>query len=86
MHISRRAAERVSVSVRLRRHAGAPPLDDAGQSPAPPVRLTREEFAAIYGAGPGGIERIMAFANNQMSRRRMARGGNHDSTSRDRCL
>jgi len=86
MHISRRAAERAPVSVRLRRHAGAPPLDDVGQSPAPPVRLTGEESAAICWAGPEGIGRIMAFANNHASPRRIARGGNHDRTSRHDCV
>jgi len=56
--------ERASVSIRLRRRAGAPLLDDAGRSPALPVRLTREEFAAAYGADPADIERVVAFANN----------------------
>jgi hypothetical protein len=85
MPISRRSAERASVSVRLRRHAGAPPLDNAGQPPVPPVRLTREESAAIYGADPGGIGRIMAFANHT-SPRRIPRGGNDDGTSRRLCV
>jgi hypothetical protein len=54
-------AERASVSIRLRRRPGAPPLGDPAQSAEPPARLTPEEFAATYGADPADIERIETF-------------------------
>ena len=56
-------AERASVSIRIRRRAGAPPLGDFSQSAQPPARLTHEEFAATYGADPADIERVKAFAS-----------------------
>ncbi len=57
-------AERVSVSIRVRRRGDAPPIGDFAQSSVPPARLTREEFATTYGADPADIERIEAFAND----------------------
>ena len=52
-------AEQASASIRVRRRPGAPPLGDPSH---PPARLTREEFAATYGADPADIERVEAFA------------------------
>jgi kumamolisin len=54
--------EQVSVSIRLRRRPGAPPLPDPAQVAAlPGGGLSREEFAATYGADPADIARIEAF-------------------------
>ena len=50
-------AERVEVTVRVRRRLGAA-APAAGNQP-----LTREEFRAAYGADPADIEKIEAFAN-----------------------
>jgi len=47
--------ERVRVTVRVRSKHASPPL---------PGHLSREEFAAAYGAGEGDLERIDAFAND----------------------
>ena len=56
--------ERISVSIRVRRRTGAPPLPDLARSPAPAGGVvSREEFAATYGADPADIERVEAFAN-----------------------
>ena len=57
-------AERASVSIRLRRRTDAPPVGDFSQSSALSTRLTREEFAAAFGADPADIERIEAFASD----------------------
>ncbi len=46
--------ERVMVTVRVRSKHASPPL---------PGHLSREEFAAAYGAGEGDLERVDAFAN-----------------------
>jgi kumamolisin len=46
--------ERVTVTVRVRSKHASPPL---------PGHLSREDFAAAYGAGEGDLERIDAFAN-----------------------
>jgi len=54
-------AERVSVSIGLRRRPGAPPLGGFSQ---PPARMTHEEFAAVYGADPADIARVEAFADD----------------------
>ncbi len=50
-------AERVEVTVRVRRKAGAP-TPTVGAEP-----LTREQFRAAYGADPADIEKIENFAN-----------------------
>ena len=53
-------AEQMSVSIRLRRRPGAPALPDPVTLP-PDGGLTREEFAATYGADPADIERVEEF-------------------------
>ncbi len=56
--------ERLLVSVRLRRRSGAPALPDPSQAVAPVGgSLSREEFAATYGADPADIARVEAFAS-----------------------
>ena len=50
--------ERVSVSVRLRRRPDAPQLPEPGSA----RHLSRAEYAAIYGADPEDIARVVAFA------------------------
>ena len=58
------SAERLSVSIRLRRRPGAPPLPDPSRSAAAVGGgLSREEFAATYGADPADIARVEAFAS-----------------------
>ena len=54
--------ERASVSICLRRRPGAPALPDLSRPDRLPVRLTRGEFAAVYGAGPADIAAVEAFA------------------------
>jgi kumamolisin len=55
-------AEQLSVSIRLRRRPGAPPLPDPARVAASPGGgMSREEFAATYGADPADIARIEAF-------------------------
>src|SRR5580704_347084 len=56
--------ERLTVSVRLRRRLGAPPLPDLSQLVLPSGgRLSREEFGAAFGAGPADIARVEGFAD-----------------------
>jgi kumamolisin len=56
--------ERLSVSIVLRRRPGAPPLPDLSQTGAPVGgHLSREEFAAVYGAAPDDIAQITQFAS-----------------------
>ena len=47
--------EIIDVTVLLRRRAGEPP-------PAGSARVSREEFAGLYGADPADVERIQEFA------------------------
>jgi kumamolisin len=54
--------ERASVSVCLRSRLGAPPLPDLSQPDRRPARLTRADIAAVYGADPGDIAAVEAFA------------------------
>jgi kumamolisin len=54
--------QRASVSVCLRSRPGAPPLADLSRPDRRPARLTRAEFAAVYGADPGDIAAVEAFA------------------------
>ena len=58
--------EILSVSIRVRRRAGAPPLPDPQQTGPSQLRrgpaLSRQEFAAGYGADPADLERIAQFA------------------------
>jgi hypothetical protein len=86
MHISRQAAERASVSVRLRRHAGASPLDDAGQ---PPGAARSADPRGVRGHLRGGAREVSSASWRSRTTRRhndnIPRGGNHDSTSR-RCV
>jgi kumamolisin len=57
-------AERLSVSIRLRRRADAPALPDPSQAQGPlGTGMSREEFGLIYGADPADIERVEAFAS-----------------------
>jgi len=63
-------AEQITVTVRLRRRPGAPPLPGTAElterlaSGAPPL-VTREEFAARYGAGPADVAQLRGFAVSQ---------------------
>ena len=62
------ANEKVSVSVRIRRKAGAAPLPDmdyyAATPPAERKYMTHAEFAANYGADTADLARVEAFAKN----------------------
>ena len=53
--------EHLSVSIRLRRRPGAPPLPDPSRAGG---AMSREEFAATYGADPADIARVEAFATS----------------------
>jgi hypothetical protein len=57
-------AEQMSVSIRLRRRPGAPALPDPVTLP-PDGGLTRDQFAATYGADPADIERVEAFGRER---------------------
>jgi len=62
------SSENLSVSIRVRRRSDAPALPDAnliGPSAhsSGPI-LTREEFAAKYGANPADLEEVAQFARN----------------------
>ncbi|MBV9282407.1 MAG: S8/S53 family peptidase [Chloroflexi bacterium] len=61
-------AERLSVTIRLRRRPDAPPLPDVAalaQSPTGQrAYLSREDFAARYGADPADLDRVVAFARS----------------------
>jgi Pro-kumamolisin, activation domain/FG-GAP-like repeat len=53
----------LSVSIRLRRRPDAPPLPDPARvATAAGAIMTREQFAATYGADPADIARVEAFA------------------------
>jgi hypothetical protein len=58
--------EVLSVSIRVRRRSGAPPLPDPQQTGPSSLRrgpvLSRQEFAARYGADPADLEQIAQFA------------------------
>jgi kumamolisin len=54
--------QRASVTVCLRSRPGAPALPDLSQPEGRPARLTRAEFAAVYGADPGDIAAVEVFA------------------------
>jgi kumamolisin len=58
--------EQITVTVRIRRRPGAPPLPDLDQLSARPAGspplVTREEFADRYGAAPADVDRIRRFA------------------------
>ena len=58
-------SEEVSVSIRLRRRADAPPFPDVAEGVVAKTqrRLTHEEFAATYGAHPDDISHIVSFAH-----------------------
>src|SRR5579884_3865223 len=57
-------SEEVSVSIRLRRRPGAPPLPDPSRaSVLGGQTVSREEFAATYGADPADVARVQAFAS-----------------------
>ena len=62
------ADEAMSVSVRIRRRPGAPPLPDMDHWASVPVQnrqyLSRDEFAATYGAHPDELEQVAAFARS----------------------
>jgi kumamolisin len=55
--------EQMSVSIRLRRRPDAPPLPDPSQAAPPGGGMSREEFAATYGADPADIARVEAFGS-----------------------
>jgi kumamolisin len=59
--------EVLSVSIRVRRRPDAPGLPDATQSGAPTTRhafLSREDFAARYGAAQEDLDRVADFARS----------------------
>jgi hypothetical protein len=60
------ANEVISVSVRVRRLPGAPPLPDMNYWASIPVRdrkyLSRDEFTSQYGADPADLNRVADFA------------------------
>ncbi|MGA2119364.1 MAG: S53 family peptidase [Bryobacteraceae bacterium] len=60
--------EILSVSIRVRRRADAPPLPNPQQTGPSALRrgpaLSRQEFAARYGADPADLEQIAQFARN----------------------
>jgi kumamolisin len=53
--------ERATASICLRRRADSPALGDFSQPSRQPARLTHDEFAAVYGADPADIARVLAF-------------------------
>jgi hypothetical protein len=58
-------SENLTVSVRVRRRPDAPPLPRPGQgaaAPNGPKYLSREKFAATYGAAPEDLQRVADFA------------------------
>jgi Pro-kumamolisin, activation domain len=62
-------AETLSVTLRVRRRPDAPPLPGPEELAATPQGqrhfLSREEFAASYGAAPADLERVADFARSQ---------------------
>jgi len=60
--------EIVSVSIRLRRRAGAPPLPSSAELLKQPLgdrkHLSREQFASQYGADPADVALVEAFAHD----------------------
>jgi Pro-kumamolisin, activation domain len=61
-------AETLTVSIRVRRRPDAPPLPDPAALAATPLGqrqyLSREEFAARYGADPKDLEQVADFARS----------------------
>ena len=56
--------EHLSITIRLRRRPGAPPLPDPSRATGSAGEfMSRAEFAATYGADPADIEQVEAFAN-----------------------
>jgi len=62
-------AEELTVSIRVRRRPDAPPLPDPATLAATPIGqrhyLSREEFAAQYGADPKDLAQVADFARSQ---------------------
>lgn len=62
-------SETIKVTIVLRRRPDGPPVPDHSYyldtPPAQRRRLSNEEFARKYGAGPADIEKVTAFATSQ---------------------